>query len=121
MILFVGGDLNAFARIEAACAASGRDLKRVSLDRMAEAIAADPPAAVLVDLDEVPSAPEHLQRTGLLDAGSPPVIGFFSHVDVDAGRKATEAGIAAVPRGRFWRELPETIAALGASPGDLEV
>ena len=112
VVLFVGSDLNALARIEAACAASGLELRRIALEGLVEAVAARPPVAVLIDLDEAHSAAEQVRRAGLLDPGSPPVLGFFSHVDIETGRKASEAGITAIPRGRFWRELPETIASL---------
>ena len=51
-----------------------------------------------------------------LDAGNPealagldiPVLGFYSHVNVDTRRTAEAAGIdLAVPRSRLARELPE--------------
>ena len=113
VVLFVGSDLNALARIEAACTAAGRSLRRVPVEGLAEALEAQRPLAVLIDLDEASSATEEVRRAGLLDPGSPAVLGYFSHVDVDTGRRATEAGITAVPRGRFWRELPETIASFG--------
>jgi hypothetical protein len=32
------------------------------------------------------------------------VIGYFSHVDTELGRAATEAGIEAYARGRFWAD-----------------
>lgn len=56
-----------------------------------------------------------------LDAESPkslvslgrPVLGYYSHVDVDAKRAADAAGInLAVPRSRMARELPALAARL---------
>ena len=110
-MVLIGGDLNAVARVEAACVVSGRVLRRADPDRLAET-PTGPIALVLVDLDEAPSAPEQLREAGLLSPTSPPVVGFFSHVDTEVGRRAAAAGIRAVPRGRFWRELQDTIAAL---------
>lgn len=63
---------------------------------------------VVADLDLVP--PERLSGLGV------PVIGFYSHTDVETKKRAEEAGLAmAVPRSRMARELPELITrALGS-------
>lgn len=37
------------------------------------------------------------------------VLGFFSHVDPELGDAARRAGCVVLPRGRFWRELPELL------------
>jgi acetylornithine deacetylase/succinyl-diaminopimelate desuccinylase-like protein len=57
---------------------------------------------VVADLDV--AAPEALGDLGV------PVIGFYSHVDVDTKNRAEEAGLTlAVPRSRMARELPELV------------
>ena len=57
---------------------------------------------VVADLDVV--SPEALGELGV------PVIGFYSHVDVETKKRAEEAGLAlAVPRSRMSRELPELV------------
>lgn len=57
---------------------------------------------VVADLDAV--APERLVDLGV------PVIGFYSHVDVEMKKRAEEAGLTmAVPRSRMARELPELV------------
>ena len=57
---------------------------------------------VVADLDAVP--PERLAGLGV------PVIGFYSHTDVETKRRADAAGLAmAVPRSRMARELPELV------------
>ena len=112
IVLLVGGDLNAVARVEAACAASGRILRRAQPEDLGGAIASQRPLLVLIDLDEVPPDVEVLKSAGLLSPTSPPTLGFYSHVDAERGRAAAAAGLQAVPRGRFWRELRNTISTL---------
>ena|SRR5689334_21459362 len=57
---------------------------------------------VVADLDAV--APEVLGGLGT------PVIGFYSHTDVETKNRAEEAGLAlAIPRSRMVRELPELV------------
>jgi hypothetical protein len=58
---------------------------------------------VIVDIDagELPAA------------SAAPRLGFYSHVDVDARRRAEEAGFdLVVPRSRMAREMPELVARL---------
>ncbi|HYI44545.1 MAG TPA: hypothetical protein VE174_03675 [Actinomycetota bacterium] len=64
---------------------------------------------VLLDLDA--GGDELVASVTELSQNSPGVrwVGFFSHVAEDLGRKATAAGIEAIPRGRFWRELPKLL------------
>jgi hypothetical protein len=57
---------------------------------------------VVADLDAV--GPEQLSELRV------PVIGFYSHVDVEMKKRAEEAGLTiAVPRSRMARELPELV------------
>ncbi len=47
-----------------------------------------------------------------------PALGFYSHVDVDARKRAEEAGIdLVVPRSRMARELPALAERLLADQG----
>jgi acetylornithine deacetylase/succinyl-diaminopimelate desuccinylase-like protein len=58
---------------------------------------------LVADLDAVP--PERLQDLGV------PVIGFYSHTDVDPKQRAERAGLTmAVPRSRMARELPDLVS-----------
>jgi hypothetical protein len=58
---------------------------------------------VVADLETVP--PEELADLGV------PVIGFYSHTDLETKRRADAAGLTmAVPRSRMARELPELVA-----------
>jgi hypothetical protein len=58
---------------------------------------------VVADLDAVP--PEELSELGV------PVIGFYSHVDVEMKKRAEQVGLTlAVPRSRMSRELPELVS-----------
>lgn len=109
-VLLAGGDLNAAARVEAACRRAGVEHVAVPSTAYGEAIRRHDPALVLVDLDE--GRAEILATTrAALDSGSlrGEAIAFFSHVDEDLGKRALELGIRALPRGRFWRELPELV------------
>ncbi len=57
---------------------------------------------VVADLDAVP--PERLGELGV------PVIGFYSHTDVEMKKRAEEGGLTmAIPRSRMVRELPELV------------
>ncbi len=57
---------------------------------------------VVADLDAVP--PEQLGELRV------PVIGFYSHVDVEMKNRAEGAGLTmAVPRSRMARELPKLV------------
>ena len=111
-LALVGGDLNAVARVEGAARAAGLELRRTPIDRLASII--PPPALVVVDLDDVGVAAVAPLVTALADADLAParVVAFYSHVDEAAGAAAREAGFRAMPRGRFWRELPHLVSDL---------
>lgn len=66
-------------------------------------------ALVVLDLDGAGSVLEEIDVIDSLQAHSA-VIGFFSHVDDELAAKARLRGIEAIPRGRFWRSLPEILA-----------
>ena len=49
----------------------------------------------------------------LAAAGGQPLLGFYSHVDVDTAQQAEQAGFdLVVPRSRMAREMPELVARL---------
>jgi hypothetical protein len=108
LVLLVGGDLNAQVRIGDAAHRAGGTLQRVAPEDLATEIASKAPAMVVIDLDEVgtralTAVPD--------DSGSvgPMVVAYFSHVDGALGESARQAGVEALPRGRFWRELPSLV------------
>jgi acetylornithine deacetylase/succinyl-diaminopimelate desuccinylase-like protein len=91
-------DLMLASRVATSLEASGHEVERDT----------EPPDEldgidlVVADLDVV--APEALAD---LDV---PVIGFYSHVDVEMKNRAEEVGLSlAVPRSRMARELPELV------------
>jgi hypothetical protein len=109
----IGSDLNAVARVESACRSAGLELERGDIDRLVEARTVGA-VLVIVDLDDagadaIPVLEAAIAR-GALEADR--TIVFHSHVDEEAGRAAKAAGLRAFPRGRFWRELPDLVAAL---------
>ena len=74
------------------------------------------------DVTLAPSLPEQLKDVDLLvadlDVEDPqalteagiPVLGYYSHVDVETKRAAEAAGLSlAVPRSRMTRELPDLV------------
>ena len=97
-IVAVVGDLMLASRVRASLEASGHEVEQESTlpDEL------DGVDLVVADLDT--AGPEELVELGV------PVIGFYSHVDVDMKRRADAAGLAlAVPRSRMSRELPELV------------
>jgi hypothetical protein len=37
-------------------------------------------------------------------------VGYFSHIDEEMAEAASLSAVHALPRGRFWRELPELLS-----------
>ncbi|MGH2735977.1 MAG: hypothetical protein ACRDKZ_10380 [Actinomycetota bacterium] len=104
-VAFVGADLMGRARIDDAVRRAGMELTVLASPRPGDVdqIAAD---LVLIDLDA--AGVEFVRAWG--DRGSAiRAIGYFSHVDATLGEAASAAGIEALPRGRFWRTLPEIL------------
>src|SRR3954447_5955188 len=92
-------DLMLASRVQTALEASGHEVER-DTEIPDELDGID---LVVADLDAVP--PERLGELGV------PVIGFYSHVDVEMKKRAEGAGLAmAIPRSRMARELPELVA-----------
>jgi hypothetical protein len=96
-------DLMFASRIEETLRTAGHDVVVVPT---IEAIEAQGGAdLVIADVAEIdPSALENAES---------PILGFYSHVDVDTRRRAEAAGIdVVVPRSRMVREMPELVDSL---------
>jgi CheY-like chemotaxis protein len=84
-----------------------------NLDALRATVAEDVPELILVDLhhqklDAIQLASELKANETLKGV---PLLGFFSHVQVDLQRQATEAGYDAVlPRSIFFRDLAKILA-----------
>jgi CheY-like chemotaxis protein len=111
-VLAVVPDLFFSERIAGVARAAGVELTLVppgqALARCAEAR----PALVLLDL-HAPGDAAELIRTLKSDARTRaiPVVGFFSHVEIERRRTALAAGIdAALPRSAFFARLPALLA-----------
>jgi hypothetical protein len=110
VLLLVGGDLQARARLEPAADAAGMRLDTTSAEALQEALESLSPEVVVLDLDAegtaVLGAVAAARRSGI-SLGR--VVGFYSHVDAPLGEAARRAGCEAHPRGRFWRSLPDLL------------
>jgi hypothetical protein len=102
VVVLVGGDLAARARVADAAARAGLELFTTSPAGVSDALRDGRVRLVIVDLDDAADA---LDVVAEQRDSSARAVGFYSHVDVELGRRARAAGIEAVPRGRFWREL----------------
>lgn len=93
-------DLLLMSRMVEPLVAAGHETKAGTLPGVAEG--AD---VIVCDLDDV--------EPGTVAALGIPSIGFYSHLDVETGDKAREAGLdLVIPRSRAARELPELVAGL---------
>jgi hypothetical protein len=102
-VLAVVPDLMLASRVAEGLGAAGHEVQVVA--DLPEAVDAD---AIVCDLDAV-------DATAVAAAG-PPVLGFYSHVDVETRAAARGAGIdVVVPRSRMARELPGLVAGLLAA------
>ncbi|HEX7059926.1 MAG TPA: hypothetical protein VF176_08770 [Solirubrobacterales bacterium] len=101
-VVAVATDLLLGSKVEATLRAAGHDV--VLSPSLAEAPLED--AELLVaDLDTEPA--EALVGLGI------PVLGYYSHVDIDTRRAAEAAGVdLVVPRSRMARELPQLVDGL---------
>jgi hypothetical protein len=108
-ILALAPDLFFAAKIEETLTAAGHQVTLASREDELEAAAG--PDLVIVDLDASgPTAPD-------VGEGAP-LLGFYSHVEVDTRRSAEAAGYdLVVPRSRMSREMPELVARLVGSRG----
>jgi len=109
-VLLASRDLAATARVGDAAARAGWTMVTARVGNLSGALAEHAPELVVLDLDEV-------GEPALRALGPAPrarMIGFFSHVDTALGDAARAAGVEAVPRGRFWRTLPQLLESRAA-------
>ncbi len=98
-VLAISGDLMFASKVQATLEAVGHEVMLVG--SVADAVT-EQPDLVVADLDD--GRPEDLVGLGA------PVLGYYSHVNVDTKRAADAAGIdMAVPRSRMAREMPELV------------
>jgi hypothetical protein len=96
-VLSISSDLLLGSKVEAMLRAAGHE---VAMTPGLEGAPLDGTDLIVADLDA--ESPEALTATGI------PVLGYFSHVNVETKEAAEAAGIdLAVPRSRMARELPE--------------
>jgi hypothetical protein len=98
-IVAVATDLLLGSKVEATLTAAGHDAVLASTLNDAPLDGAE---LIVANLDD--ENPEALVGLGI------PVLGYYSHVDVDTRRIAEAAGIdLVVPRSRMARELPQLV------------
>ena len=86
-----------------------------SLEALGEACRQGAPALVIVDLHLQREDPFALARhlKAVDELRETPLVGFFSHVQVELQQRATEAGFDRVlPRSAFSKRLPEILQGL---------
>jgi hypothetical protein len=98
-VLSIAEDLMVASRVDSALTAAGH---HVILARSLQEASLDGAELIVADLDV--ENPEALVGLGM------PVLGYYSHVDVDTRKQAENAGIdLVVPRSRMNRELPALV------------
>jgi DNA-binding NarL/FixJ family response regulator len=105
------------AKINGAAAECGRSIERVKSREQLEALIANPPALVIVDLNSDRIDPLEAIRffKSRSELSSAPVVSFVSHVQTDLIRAAQAAGCDLVlPRSAFTQMLVEIVS------GDLD-
>jgi hypothetical protein len=101
-VLAVAPDLLLGSRIEGMLSAAGHD---AALSPSLAAAPLDEVELLVADLDE--ESPEALAGLGI------PVLGYYSHVNVETRRLAEAAGVdLVVPRSKLVRELPALVEGL---------
>ena len=101
-ILSISADLMLGSKVDATLTAAGHD---VTTSPSIEESTWEGKDLIVADLDI--ENPEALVGLGI------PVLGYYSHVDVDTKQAAEAAGVdLVVPRSRMARELPELAAQL---------
>ena len=107
-MVLVGGDLGARARVADATARAGVKLVTTAPEGLSGALGGGRVRLVILDLDDSSAA---LEAVSQRDPPAARLVGYYSHVDQELGQRARAAGVDALPRGRFWRELPGLVAA----------
>jgi CheY-like chemotaxis protein len=109
-VLLADGDLMAQARLDSAASAAGASVEAVAGGKLVERLRGPGVDLVVLDLDRgrapLLEAVETARAEGI---PLPRVVGFLSHVDDQLADAASRAGCEAIPRGRFWRSLPELL------------
>jgi hypothetical protein len=101
-VVALTADLMLGSKVEATLSAAGHE---VTLSPSLQEAPLDEADLIVADLDL--GNPEALVGLGI------PVLGYYSHVDVETRAAAEAAGIdLAVPRSRMARELPQLAARL---------
>jgi hypothetical protein len=101
-VLAISSDLLLGSKVEAMLRAAGHE---VTMAPGLTAAQLDGTDLIVADLDA--ESPEALAATEI------PVLGYYSHVDIETKQRAEAAGIdLAIPRSRMARELPELAAKL---------
>ncbi len=101
-VLSISTDLMLGSRVDATLSAAGHEVVTSASLEEAPLEGID---AIVADLDV--ENPEALVGLGV------PVLGYYSHVDVETRALADAAGVdKVVPRSRMSRELPDLVAAL---------
>jgi hypothetical protein len=96
-VLSIATDLMLGSRVEATLTAAGHEVKTAPSIEESTWEGVD---LIVADLDA--ENPEALVGLGM------PVLGYYSHVDVDTRKSADAAGVdLVVPRSRMARELPD--------------
>ena len=105
-IVAVASDLLLGSKVEATLVAAGHD---VTLSGSLQEAPLDDAELLVADLDA--EDPEALVGPGL------PVLGYYSHVDLETRQAAEAAGVdLVVPRSRMARELPQLVDGLLSEP-----
>lgn len=101
-VVAVAADLMMGSKVEATLRAAGHE---VTLSPSLREAPLDRAEAIVADLDA--ESPEALAGLGV------PVLGYYSHVEVETREAADAAGIdLVVPRSRLAREMPQLVEQL---------
>jgi CheY-like chemotaxis protein len=108
------------AKINSAAEACGRQIERVKSREQLEALRADPPSLVIIDMNSDRLDPIETIRYLKAQSGleGVPIVGFVSHVQTDLIRRAQTAGCDYVlPRSAFTKMIIEIVAGNLPTPG----
>jgi DNA-binding response OmpR family regulator len=116
-------DLLFGSRLQGALQSAGHEVELIGDERALRDRLKDPgaplPAVLVVDLTSQDLDGARLVEALSAEGGLTQIrtLGFYSHVDVRARERATEAGFdVIVPRSRMAREGEELVARMAASP-----
>ena len=108
--MLVSADLLARSRLEGAVREAGAELDVAEPAQILEALRDRPPDLLILDLDAGGRALLDRVSEARGEGIAPErLVGYFSHVDDLLSRAAELAGVRALPRGRFWREVRDLL------------